>query len=98
MPTTLAKKSHTKIIQRKGSILGTLFTDIVYYETTIITFNNSYMWLSCGKYKTVSTKNRLNQASKEFNLGFSVYQKAKQWFVSYKGKELAFLNGMLLAR
>ncbi len=98
MSTTLAKKAHTKITQRKGSILGTLLTDIVYYETNIVTFSSSHIWLSCGKYKTVSTKNRLNQASKEFNLGFSIYQKAKQWYVSYKGKELTFVNGMLLTR
>jgi hypothetical protein len=34
-----------------------------------------------GRTETATTKLRMNQASNQFNLGFSVYQKDYRWYV-----------------
>lgn len=48
--------------------------------------------LDTGGWFTNTTKTRMNQASNQFNLGYTVYQKNKQWFTDYKGETYAF-NG-----
>ena len=37
--------------------------------------------LDSGGYRTQTTKLRINQTSREYNLGFKVYQKQKNWYV-----------------
>jgi hypothetical protein len=70
-------------------------TEIVYHSTPVVSFNDKVITLNTGGWFTNTTKTRMNQASHQFNLGFSVYQKEYNWFVDYKGKTLEF-NGNIL--
>ena len=60
-------------------------TRVVYYETTVVTFNEFTIVLNTGGYWTPTTQMRMNQTSREFGLGFRVFQKARVWFVEYHG-------------
>jgi hypothetical protein len=54
--------------------------------------------LNSGGYLTSSTKNHMMQASNQFDLGFSVYQKAGKWYVDFNGQTIPFEDGMILWR
>ena len=41
-------------------------------------------------HRVLHTKLRMNQASVQFNLGYTVYQQKGQWFVSYRGATRQF--------
>ena len=56
-------------------------TIVTYHSTPVVCFDNQAVLLSTDGWKTATTKLRMNQASNEFNLGFSVYQKDYEWFV-----------------
>ena len=58
-----------------------LETFVRYHNTDVVQFDSLYITLNTGGWKTATTKLRMNQASNQFNLGFSVYQKDFQWFV-----------------
>jgi len=71
------------------------------YDTLHISFHGteivkvsmeSYMVkLNTGGWFTNTTKLRMNQASNQFNLGYQVYQKDKQWFVElFTGEVIPF--------
>ena len=57
------------------------YTYVWYHNTDVVQFDSLYITLNTGGWKTATTKLRMNQASNQFNLGFSVYQKDFQWFV-----------------
>ena len=57
------------------------YTYVWYHNTDVVQFDSLYITLNTGGWKTANTKLRMNQASNQFNLGFSVYQKDFQWFV-----------------
>ena len=65
-------------------------TEVIYYETTIVQFDNGEIWLNTGDWWTASTKNRMNQVSRQFDLGFYVYAKNGTWYVDYLGKTHEF--------
>lgn len=69
-----------------------------YHSTDVIKFNDQEIILDSGGWQTVTTKTRLNQASNQFDLGFSVYQKNFEWFVDYRGQTFPFEDGMTLTR
>ena len=56
-------------------------TYIRYWSTDVVTFDNDSVLLNNGGWYTSTTKTRMNQASRQFNLGFSVYQKDFDWYV-----------------
>ena len=58
-----------------------LETFVRYHNTDVVQFDSLYITLNTGGWETATTKLRMNQASNQFNLGFSVYQKDFQWFV-----------------
>ncbi|MBE0573628.1 hypothetical protein IH575_01860 [Candidatus Dojkabacteria bacterium] len=69
-----------------GKVATSIITDgittrIRYHNTTVVTFSGSQVMLNSGGWKTNTTKLRMNQASNQFNLRFSVYQKDYQWYV-----------------
>lgn len=59
------------------------FTRVKYHQTDVVKFNDKVIELNTGGWFTVTTKLRLNQASAQFGLGYSVYQKKGEWFVKY---------------
>ena len=66
------------------------FTKVIYYTTNVVAFNNDKIVLNTGGFWTKSTKDRMNQASIQFRLGYSVYQSKGQWYVDYKGEKIPF--------
>ena len=71
-------------------------THVCYHSTRVVSFNSNTVTLRSGGYHTNTTKIRMNQASQQFGLGFSVWQKDFAWFVDWKGKVLEFADGMVL--
>ena len=56
-------------------------TNVQYYNTIVVSFNQHTITLDTGGWRTATTKTRMNQTANQFNLGFHVYQKDSQWFV-----------------
>ncbi len=67
-------------------------TVITYHETPVVIFDEDSIALNTGGWNTVTTRNRMNQASNQFNLGFRVFQKRGELFCNYLGQDLPF-NG-----
>jgi hypothetical protein len=65
-------------------------TYIKYHATIVVEFDQDTLTLRTGGWRTVTTKLRMNQASNQFGLGFHVWQKNFDWYVSYQGKEISF--------
>lgn len=74
------------------------YTCVSYRNTVVAKWNPFEIILDTGGWYTVTTKRRMNQASNEFNLGFSVSQVKGDWIVSFKGKDTLFYDGMTLQR
>ena len=55
--------------------------------------------LDSGGWRTPTTKLRMNQASRQFGLGFHVYQKNFDWFVDLprQNRTLPFEDGMVFS-
>ena len=53
-----------------------------YCSTDIVTFNSGWIALNHGGYMTATTKRRMNRVAEAFDLGFKVYQKDYEWFVT----------------
>lgn len=69
-------------------------TCVVYHNTCVARFNSAEIILDSGGWRTVTTKARMNQASNQYGLGFSVYQKDHVWYVD--GEQ--FSDSMVLTR
>ncbi len=70
---------------------------VIYHNTVVVERDaDGNVTLDSGGWRTSTTKTRMNQASNQFGLGYSVAQRAGQWLVSYKGEELPFSDGMRL--
>jgi hypothetical protein len=73
-------------------------THVVYHNTIVVQWTNEMIQLDSGGWQTITTKTRMNQASNQFGLGFSVYQRAYKWYVDFKGVTHTFQDGMCLKR
>lgn len=73
-------------------------TEVTYAETKIVHVHpDRSVTLRNGGYSTVTTKRKMNQAANQFGLGFSVWQKAFDWFVTdRRGVTVPFVNGMTI--
>ena len=72
---------------------------VTYVRTPIVRADRETVTLRNGGYMTVTTKRKMNQAARQFGLGFSVYQKAFGWFVVLpSGETVEFDDGMIFAR
>lgn len=65
-------------------------TEVIYYETAVVQFNAQTIWLNTGGWWTASTKSRMNQVSRHFDLGFRVFAKNGTWYVEYLDKTHEF--------
>jgi len=74
------------------------WTKVAFHNTVVVKFNRNKIVLDSGKWFTPTTKTRMNQASHQYGLGFTVFQKDFEWFVDYKGKVIPFRDGMELKR
>jgi hypothetical protein len=73
-------------------------TRVRYHSTNVVTFDKYSIQLQSGGWHTATTKLRMNQASARFNLGFHVSQRNFEWFITYKGYEELYVDGLVLAR
>ena len=68
---------------------------VVYHKTAIVSWMDNKITLRSGGWESVTTKRKMNQASHQFNLGYSVYQKDYMWFVDLPdGDTVLFTDGM----
>ena len=68
-----------------------------YHRTAVVVvLPDGSIRLDSGGYQTVTTKRAMNQASNQDDLGFRVFQRDHEWFVMWQGRELEFVDGMLL--
>lgn len=79
-------------------------TVITYVSTPIVHIHpDKSVTLNSGGYRTVTTKRKMNQAARQFDLGYGVFQRDFDWFVSRWsnehgkwGGEVPFVDGMTL--
>ena len=73
-------------------------TLMVTYQNTIVVkvIDNRYVVLNNGGYFTATSKRRMNQASMQYNLGFSVYQSDFTWYVQLGDTIEPYYNGIVL--
>jgi hypothetical protein len=71
-------------------------TRVFFHDTPVVSFNEETIELNTGGWWTRSTKVRMNQASQEFELGFSVFQKQNEWLVEYQNKTKPFTTEELV--
>ena len=71
---------------------------ITYHSTIVVKVSDDELILNSGGYQTSTTKRRMNQASLQYNLGFSVYQSDFCWYVAYNGDIIPFEDNMILKR
>jgi len=76
---------------------GTL--SVVYRGTEVVKATSKSIILDTNGWFTNTTKTRMNQASNQYGLGYTVFQKNYDWFVTYRGKTRKFRgNRMTLPR
>lgn len=85
----LKKKGNTSVRVEDGS------TIVRYHDTDVVKFNNKVIVLNTGGWFSATTKDRMNTASFEFNLGYKVAQVKGEWVVTYNGEKLHMKNSML---
>lgn len=65
-------------------------TSIRLHSTVVVEFDREAIILRHGGYRSYTTKARMNQASNQYGLGYQVFQKDHDWFVTYKGHTFPF--------
>lgn len=68
---------------------------VTYYKTQIVKVFSKSIELDNGGYITHTTKKKMNQVSEQLDLGFKVFQRGLEWFVSLPNsdKSIPFQNG-----
>ena len=85
-------KNNTTIRNEGSETVVTLhWTDIVRVGPKKITLNS-------GGWQTATTKNRMNQVSNEWGLGYWVSQLDYTWYVTYNEKTEEFYDGITINR
>lgn len=63
-----------------------LLTSVRYHNTDVVRFSPRWIVLNTGGWRTATTKTRMNQTSRQFNLEFKVFQKKGEWYVQSYSK------------
>lgn len=64
-----------------------------YHNTPVVSiFKDGSIALNSAGFQSVTTKRAMNQASNEYNLGFTVYQLKGLWLVTWKGETIPFFD------
>lgn len=74
------------------------YTNVLYHDTIVVRFNAHVIVLNSGGWRTLTTKTRMNQTANQFALGFSVFQRAGEWFVTHNDKTVPFVDCMTIKR
>jgi len=89
----LKRKKHTKVYTDEDGIIN-----VVYHNTVVISIDQKKLkiTLNNGGWKTNTTKNRINQAAREYNLGFKIHQINYAWYVWTENSLSDFRNLMTI--
>jgi hypothetical protein len=71
--TQVVRGVATRVDYKTGK--DNLRTQVWYHSTCVVEFDKDVIKLCTGGWRTATTKTRMNQASNQFGLGYSVYQK-----------------------
>ena len=88
--------------QTIGTHKTTIATDndvlMVTYHNTIVVkvVDNRYVTLNSGGWYTNTTKTRMNQASRQYGLRYSVYQVDFTWYVSIGDDMQPYYDGIVI--
>ncbi len=71
-------------------------THVTYHHTRVVSFDAKQITLRTGGWRSNTTKARMTQAARQFNLGYRVYQENYAWYVvtpqghtvPFEGREL----------
>ena len=71
---------------------------LVTYHNTIVdkVINDRYVILNTGGWYTDTTKRRMNQASRQYKLGYVVYQSDFTWYVSIGDDIEPYYDGIII--
>jgi len=93
--------SYSKVGSHKTSVKADMSKGILrvtYHSTDVVSVTPKTIRLNTGGWKTATTRTRMNQASRQYSLGYTVYQKNYSWYVEYKGKKYNFTGRTLRLR
>ena len=88
--------------QTIGTHKTTVATDndvlmVTYHNTVVVkVVDNRYVTLNTGGWYTNTTKTRMNQASNQYGLRFSVYQVDFAWYVSIGDDIEPYYDGIVI--
>jgi len=72
---------------------------VVYIHTDIVSWKDGQITLNSDGWQTVTTKRKMNQAAHQFALGFGVFQKDYDWFVTLpSGETVDYFDGITFPR
>jgi allantoicase len=70
---------------------------VTYHATDVVTARpDGSVVLNANGWFTNTTRLRMNQAASQFQLGYSVFQKAGNWFATWKGQTVPFRSDVLI--
>ena len=87
-----------KCAVHEHEICGSKVTSVVYHNTAIVNFDERSIRLNSGGWRTKKTKDDMNRASNQFDLGYTVFQKDFDWFVATAGETIPFVDHMCINR
>lgn len=60
-------------------------TRVTYHSTDVVSFDEHFILLDTGGWRTYTTKIRMNQAANQFGLDFRIYQSKGDWYLRRLG-------------
>lgn len=72
------------------------FMTITYHATPIVRVNDKEIILNFGGYDTVTTRRKMNQASQQFGLGYSVFREKGKTYIAYKHHKTEYNGSMII--
>jgi len=77
---------------------------VTYHSTQVVKFSPTQVILNSGGYHTATTKSRINQTARQFDLPYTLYAVSYMWYVDlvYAGAILStkipFSDNMMITR
>jgi hypothetical protein len=95
--------AQTQVVRGTATRVSTVEgrTEVRYHDTVVVAFDEVSVTLDSGGWRTATTKNRMNQAANQYDLGYGVYQERGEWFVVVDrdwDNPIPFEDGMVLPR
>jgi len=65
---------------------------VSFHGTNIVTVSQNTIILHTGELNTATVIRKMNEVSRQYFLGYNVYRKDRKVMVTYKGRDLNFVN------